>query len=52
MKNITLLDTITNVREAKDHGIDRHILWAYEHTKEAMLERLDIEDLGFSDGYD
>ena len=52
MKNITLLDTITDAREAKEHGFDYHILWDYDHTQEAKLERLDIEDLGFSDGYD
>lgn len=52
MKNITLLDTITDTSEAKEHGIDHHILWGYDHTQEAKLERLDIEDLGFSDGYD
>lgn len=52
MKNITLLDTITDAREAKEHGFDHNILWDYDHTQEAKLERLDIEDLGFSDGYD
>lgn len=28
-KNITLLDTIANAREAKEHRVNLNILWAY-----------------------